>query len=61
MFSGIEAFRWIAPGSLTLAYMDFRFHRDHDPFSDLVLQFEYVVQTAVEAVGPKVIAAGCVD
>ena len=35
--------------------------RDHDLFGDLVLQVEYIIQTAVEAISPEVVAAGRID
>ena len=60
-FPSIEAVRRLAPGAPALSHPDLRLDRDHDLLGDLVLQVEDVIQTAIEAIGPEVIAAGRID
>ena len=55
---GVEVVRPLALGPLDLGVKQARLDRADDTQCDLVLQFEDVVERAVEAVGPDV-GAGC--
>ena len=58
---GVEVFRRPASGAFALAGLDLRFDRDHNLFGDPVLQFEDVIQAAVEVLGPEMVATGRID